>query len=197
MMPRTVAILRGHDPQRAVDLAQRSWALGIDLVEVPVQGEVGWSALQAVAQCAQGRPVGAGTVLTTEDVRRAVDLGCSVIISPGLDEQVVEASLARGVCPLPGVMTATEVGAACRLGLRLCKLFPAEIVGTRWLAAMRGPFPTMRFIAVGGIGVGNAREFLSAGAAGVAFGTSLDDLLRQEDPGGFVASLQDELILRG
>jgi 2-dehydro-3-deoxyphosphogluconate aldolase/(4S)-4-hydroxy-2-oxoglutarate aldolase len=116
------------------------------------------------------------------------------LLQPGLDEQVVEVSLARGVCPLPGVMTATEVGAACRLWLRLCQLFPAEIVGTRWLAAMRGPFPTMSFIAVGGIGVGNAREFLSAGASGVASGNSLDDLLRQEDPRGFVASLHSQLI---
>jgi 2-dehydro-3-deoxyphosphogluconate aldolase / (4S)-4-hydroxy-2-oxoglutarate aldolase len=190
---RTVAILRGHDPRSAADLAASCWDVGIDLVEVPVQGEAGWSALHAVAARAEGGLVGAGTVLSTADVRRAVDLGASVIISPGIDEEVVRATQERGALPLPGVMTATDVSVASRLGLRASKLFPASLVGPAWLDAMRGPFPGMAYVAVGGIGVENAREFLDAGAAGVAFGSSIERVLSLDDPRRFVSGLHDRV----
>lgn len=123
-------------------------------------------------------------------MERAVDLGASVIISPGIDEEVVAASRARGVLPLPGVMTATDVILANRLRLCVCKLFPASLMGPAWLGAMAGPFPAMAFIAVGGIGVDNAREFLDAGAAGVAFGGSIERVLSLDDPRAFLAALR-------
>jgi 2-dehydro-3-deoxyphosphogluconate aldolase/(4S)-4-hydroxy-2-oxoglutarate aldolase len=179
---RTIAILRGYRPDVAAELAVRCWQAGIDLVEVPVQDDVGWTALEAVGQHADGRPFGAGTVLTASDVQRAVDLNASVIISPGIVEEVVVTSQQLGVLPLPGVMTATDVSLAARLGLQVCKLFPASIVGPAWLEALRGPFPAMRFVAVGGINATNAMDYLSAGASGVALGSGIEDLLALDDP---------------
>lgn len=196
MKLRTVAILRGYAPEMAADLAANCWDVGFDLVEVPVQGEVGWDALDAVLQRSEGRVVGAGTVLTTEDVDRAVDLGATVIISPGIDDDVVVASQQRGALPLPGVTTATDVTAASRLGLLACKLFPASLVGPAWLGAMRGPFPEMTYVAVGGIDAGNALDFLDAGAAGVGFGSSVKRLLSLDDPRAFVSDLHDRAALR-
>jgi Entner-Doudoroff aldolase len=189
MMLRTVAILRGYDPDVAADLAARCWHAGIDLVEVPVQGEVGWLSLEAVLRRADGRPVGAGTVLTLEEVERAVGLGASVIISPGIDEEIIRVSQERKVLPLPGVMTASDVSLASRWGLKVCKLFPASLVGSAWLDAMRGPFPAMTYVAVGGISTHNASEYLDCGASGVAFGSSIETLLSLEDPQGFVSTL--------
>jgi Entner-Doudoroff aldolase len=186
---RTTAILRALEAQRAAEIAQRCWTIGMDLVEVPVQGDAGWAALESVAHCSGGRAFGAGTVLTPDDVRRAIDVGASVIISPDVNAEVVETAQSLGALPLPGVMTPTDVGIATRLGLSVCKLFPASVVGRGWLGALRGPFPAMDFIAVGGVDAGNAEDYLRAGACGVAFGTSIEALLEQDDAAGVIARL--------
>jgi 2-keto-3-deoxy-6-phosphogluconate aldolase len=86
-------------------------------------------------------------------------------------------------------MTPTDVGIATRLGLSVCKLFPASVVGRGWLGALRGPFPAMDFIAVGGVDGANAEDYLRAGACGVAFGTSIEALLEQDDAAGVIARL--------
>ena len=189
MLLRTIAILRSFDPERSQTLARGCWAAGMDLVEVPVQGERGWAALSAVADIADGRPFGAGTVLTPEDARRAADFCATVAISPGLDADVVRAAIAAGMVPLPGVFTASDVMLAGRLGVGAAKLFPASLAGTAWLAAMRGPFPGMRFVAVGGVDLSNAADFLSAGACGEGFGSSVEQILAAPDPAAVVAEL--------
>lgn len=189
MQLRTVAILRSFGPERSRELALRCWDIGVDLVEVPVQDDRGWASLAAVASVAEGRPFGAGTVLTTDDSHRATDLGASVVISPGIDAAVVEAARAAGALPLPGVMTPTDVTLAHSLGLSVCKLFPASQMGPAWLAHIRGPFPAMRFVAVGGVDHLNAVDYLRAGAAGVGFGSSVEGVLEAPDPAGIIAGL--------
>jgi Entner-Doudoroff aldolase len=186
---RTVAILRSFGPDATKELARRSWDAGVDLVEVPVQGDAGWAALAAVAEIAEGRPFGAGTVLTSADVRRAVDLGASVIISPGIDAAVVDATLAAGALPLPGVFTPSDVTLAVSLGVATCKLFPASLVGPQWVSQIRGPFPQLGVVAVGGVGLANAADYLRAGATGVGFGSSIEDVLAAGDPAAEIAAL--------
>jgi Entner-Doudoroff aldolase len=186
---RTVAILRAFAPAETEDLARRSWDAGIDLVEVPVQGDAGWAALASVAECADGRPFGAGTVLTAADARRAADLGASVIISPGIDAVVVEAAHDSGALALPGVFTPSDVTLAFSLGVRTCKLFPASLVGPQWVAQLRGPFPGIGIVAVGGVGRANAADYLRAGAVGVGFGSSIGDVLAVADPAAEIAAL--------
>jgi 2-dehydro-3-deoxyphosphogluconate aldolase/(4S)-4-hydroxy-2-oxoglutarate aldolase len=186
---RTVAILRAFAPAETKELARRAWDAGVDLVEVPVQGDAGWAALSSVADCADGRPFGAGTVLTADDARRAVDLGASVIISPGIDAAVVEAAQGAGALALPGVFTPSDVTLAVRLGVSTCKLFPASLVGPQWVSQLRGPFPRMGIIAVGGVGLANAADYLRAGAVGVGFGSSIEDVLAAPDPAAEIAAL--------
>jgi 2-dehydro-3-deoxyphosphogluconate aldolase/(4S)-4-hydroxy-2-oxoglutarate aldolase len=188
---RTISILRGFEPERSRDHAEECWAAGMDLVEVPVQGEPGWASLQAVAEVANGRLYGAGTVLTVEDARRALDLGASVIIAPGVDADVIDVTLAAGAVPMPGVLTPTDVGTAVRHGVGTVKLFPASVVGPGWIPALRGPFPGIGVVAVGGVGLGNAAEYLRAGALGVGFGSSVTQLLGSADPAGVVAELHE------
>lgn len=186
---RSVAILRGFGPERSREHAEECWAAGVDLIEVPVQGEAGWESLGAVAAIADGRSFGAGTVLTPGDARRAIDLGATVVISPGVDPAVVDAAVDAGVVPLPGVLTPSDVGTAARHGARTVKLFPASVVGPDWLPALRGPFPHVGVVAVGGIDLRNAADYLRAGAVGVGFGSSIVELLRSADPAGAVAEL--------
>jgi Entner-Doudoroff aldolase len=171
-----LAVLRGGDPARIARVAEDCWTAGIDLVEVSLSHDrdlVGLRLVcQAAAQC--GRVAGAGTVCTAEQVRAAADAGAGFAVAPGLDVAAVEAARSLGLPFLPGVATASEVQAALSLGCRTVKAFPASVLGPDWLRSMSRPFPTVRFIAVGGVTLSNAREFLAAGAIGLGIGSALD-----------------------
>lgn len=172
-----MAIFRGLGARRSLELAERAWGLGIDAVELPIQSDDDVEALSVVAAAARerGRVVGAGTVVTVEQVELAARAGAAFTVSPGFDEVVVRASAAAGLPPLPGVATATEVQRAAALGLSWLKAFPAASLGPGWFRAMRGPFPEVRFVATGGLDAGNAGDFLAAGVRSVAVGSALED----------------------
>jgi Entner-Doudoroff aldolase len=171
-----IAILRGPPPPATVRLARRCWEAGIRLIEVPSQGEPGLAALRAAVQAARGQDalIGAGTVYTMDDARRARAAGASFLVAPGLDADTVRLTQEWRMPYLPGVATPSEVQQAKSLGLQTLKLFPACSLGTGWLHALRGPFPEVGFVAVGGISATNAEDFLSAGAVAVGVGGALD-----------------------
>ncbi|MFE3826596.1 bifunctional 4-hydroxy-2-oxoglutarate aldolase/2-dehydro-3-deoxy-phosphogluconate aldolase [Streptomyces sp. NPDC059092] len=172
-----MAILRGFDAARTVEVSRRAWDVGIRLVEVPIQNETAEAALHAavVAGTERGAVVGAGTVTTVERVERAVKAGAGFTVAPGFSHEVAEASLAAGLPHLPGVATASEIQQAEALGLTWLKAFPAAGLGPGWIASMHGPFPQARFVATGGMNLTNTREFLAAGAAAVSLGSALAD----------------------
>ncbi|MFK4730714.1 bifunctional 4-hydroxy-2-oxoglutarate aldolase/2-dehydro-3-deoxy-phosphogluconate aldolase [Agromyces mediolanus] len=172
-----MAIFRGLGARRSLELVERAWGLGIDAVELPIQSDDDVEALRVVAAAARerGRVVGAGTVVTVEQVELAARAGAAFTVSPGFDEAVVRASAEAGLPPLPGVATATEVQRATALGLSWLKAFPASALGPGWFRAMRGPFPGVRFVATGGMDADNAGGFLAAGVRSVAVGQALED----------------------
>lgn len=170
-----MAILRGMAPERTAELAKRAWDLGIRAVEVPIATPEAEESLRAAVRAGDGRPVGAGTVVTPEQVRAAAAIGASFTVAPGLDADVVRAGDDLDLPHLPGVATPSEIQRANRLGLRWLKAFPATALGTEWFSAMRGPFPGVELVATGGIGARNAPEYLRAGASVVAVGSALED----------------------
>src|SRR5665647_3270384 len=116
--------------------------------------------------------VGAGTVLTVEQVDRAVAAGARYIVSPGLSRAVVERCGEHGVVALPGAVTATEIQAALELGITTVKFFPAATSGgAAAIAALSAPFGGVRFVPTGGIGPGNVQDYLRL-AAVLAIGGS-------------------------
>lgn len=176
-----MGILRGFDPEETVRLARIAWQLGVTCVEVPVQNEQAFEALHATVAASDGRPVGAGTVTTLERLRRAAEAGVAFTVAPGLDPELLAASVEAGLPHLPGVATASDVQTAQRLGLSWVKAFPASVLGTDWFAAMRGPFPEMRFVATGGMTAATVKPYLDAGASVIALGSGLPDLLQGEE----------------
>lgn len=172
-----MAILRGLGADRTVALAETAWSLGISCVEVPVQSDADLDALRAAvaAGADRDRAVGAGTVVSVDLLHRVVESGAAFTVAPGLDEDVVRASTRLGIPHLPGVATATEVHRALSWGLVWLKAFPAAQLGSGWISAMHGPFPTARFVATGGMDASNAEEFLDGGADVVAVGSALAD----------------------
>jgi 2-dehydro-3-deoxyphosphogluconate aldolase/(4S)-4-hydroxy-2-oxoglutarate aldolase len=175
--PDVMAIFRGYGVPRTLELAERAWAAGIKLVEVPIQSPTDLEALEATAELGarSGHPVAAGTVTTRAQVDQAKRHGAAFVVSPGLDTSIVAECLAAGLPPLPGVSTASELQVALRLGLRWVKVFPAAVLGARWFSILRGPFPEMRFVATGGLTAASAPEFLAAGVRVVAVGSAIEN----------------------
>jgi 2-dehydro-3-deoxyphosphogluconate aldolase/(4S)-4-hydroxy-2-oxoglutarate aldolase len=174
---RVIAILRGLPERETVELAGRAWDLGIDLVEVPVQTPDALPALRAAiaAGAERGRTVGAGTVITLEQVAAVAEAGAAFTVAPGLDPAVLAASVAAGLPHLPGVSTPSEVQVALRHGVQWLKAFPATALGTAWFKTIPGPFPQVKLVATGGIDAYSAPEFLGAGARAVGVGSALAD----------------------
>ena len=172
-----MALFRGLGATRSVELARTAWSLGVGVVELPIQSEADVEALAAVVEAGRddGRIVGAGTVVSVPQVELAASAGAAFTVSPGFDADVVRASAAAGLPPLPGVATATEVQAAMALGLTWLKAFPASLLGPNWFRAMSGPFPDARFVATGGMDASNASIFIDAGVRTVAVGSALED----------------------
>lgn len=172
-----MAILRGMGVERSARLATTAWDLGLDSVEVPLQTEEDERALREVVRLAaeRGKVVGAGTIITAEQVARAADAGAAYLVSPGIDSVVVRAAQERGIPILPGVATPSEVQLGVSLGLTWLKAFPAEWLGVGWFRHIRGPFPQVRFVATGGLDAGNVASFLDAGVRVAAVGSALED----------------------
>jgi 2-dehydro-3-deoxyphosphogluconate aldolase/(4S)-4-hydroxy-2-oxoglutarate aldolase len=119
--------------------------------------------------------VGAGSVRTTDGVKRAVEAGAKFIVSPMFDEVVVQAARAAGVCVIPGACTPTEIHTAWKSGVDAVKLFPVPADGTSYLRAIRAPMPDVPLIPSSGITVENAMQYFNAGAAALAVGSALLD----------------------
>ena len=117
--------------------------------------------------------VGAGTVLTVEQARAAVERGATFLVSPVMDPPVIEAARTLGVAMIPGCHTPTEMLAAYRAGALLQKLFPAPGTGPTFVRACLGPMPFLRIVPTNGLDAANARAWLDAGAFALGFNHAL------------------------
>ena len=150
-----------NEVKDAVPLAQSLINGGLPCAEVTFRTE---AAQQSIAEISKNFPqmfVGAGTVLTTEQVDRAVDAGAKFIVSPGFNPKVVEYCIKKGYPVTPGIMTPTELEMALEFGLDVVKFFPAENAGgLKMIKAMAAPYTKMKFMPTGGINPQNVREYL-------------------------------------
>lgn len=157
---RLVPVLTLGDASSALQVGAALRAGGLPCAEVTLRTPAAVDAIRAMASDPD-MLVGAGTVITTDQVESAVAAGARFIVSPGFDREVVDACGRLGVPVIPGVATATEIQMALRAGIGVVKLFPAEAIGgLKTLQALSAPFPTLRFIPTGGITPENAGRYL-------------------------------------
>ena len=170
-----VAILRGVTPADAVAVAEAVFAAGFDAVEVPYNSPDPLESIRRIRAAGPAhRRVGAGTVLTPDDVRRAADAGASLIVSPNTRADVVAETVRLGLASYPGAATPTEAFAALDAGARAIKLFPSSAVGIDGMRAWASVLPSgTELVPVGGVDAANLAEWARAGAAGAGIGTSL------------------------
>ena len=153
-----ITIARAED---AMPLATALASNGLRVLEVTLRTSAALDCIREMAKV-EGAIVGAGTVLSASDVKRAHDAGAAFIVTPGLSAATAAASYDAGIPILPGVATATELMAGLDLGLTRFKFFPAEQAGGRaMLDALRGPFGHVKFCPTGGISLDLARDYLT------------------------------------
>ena len=170
---RLLVIIRGADPEAAIATSLVLLQSGIRFLEVSL---VTADALGVIAEVARSAPdgavIGAGTVLTRDDVTRAAEAGARFMVTPAVTESVAE-SVALGIPVLAGAFTPTEVLTAMGLGATAVKLFPSALGGPAYLRALRDPLPDVPFVPVGGVDVTLAADYLAVGAVAVGVGSPL------------------------
>lgn len=134
---------------------------GLPIAEVTFRTEAAAASIEAIASNSPDMLIGAGTVLTVQQVALAHDAGAQFLVTPGFNPQVVEEAQRRGLPIVPGVNNPTAVEAAMSAGLDILKFFPAEASGgTAMLNALSGPYGNVSFVPTGGIGLANVSEYL-------------------------------------
>lgn len=169
-----MAILRAGSSQRFLDVSRVLVDAGITCLEVTLTSP---GALDAIGEIRAELPdevdVGAGTVLTPDDVRDTVTAGAAFVVSPSAELDVVAAAREAGIGSYPGAFSTTEVLAAWRAGASAVKLFPAAAVGPSYLKQLAGPLPDVPILPTGGVAIDQIRPWIKAGAIGVGLGGPL------------------------
>lgn len=170
---RLIAIIRGRDAEASFRTVMALAEADLPLIEVALSGHDALTVIQrARAELGDAAWLGAGTVLTAADARRAAEAGANLIVTPGLGAGLEE-SVRQGLSTLAGVLTPSEVIAADALGVSALKLFPASVGGPGYLQALRAPFPELPFVPVGGVDTATAPAYFAAGAVAVGVGSPL------------------------
>ena len=170
-----IAILRGISPPEAVSIGEALVEAGITVIEVPLNSPDPFDSIQTMTEALGDRAkVGAGTVLSAEDVGRVRDAGGRIIVSPNCDPEVIRATVDAGMESWPGVMTPTECFAALKAGATGLKIFPGSLLGPDGLKAIRAVLPKGTLVyGVGGASPDNFAAWIKASADGFGIGTAL------------------------
>jgi 2-dehydro-3-deoxyphosphogalactonate aldolase len=169
-----IAILRGIAPGEATDVGHALEEAGWHAIEVPLNSP---QPMQSIGELSKAFPklvIGAGTVLTVQQVQEVHAAGGRLVVAPNFNAEVVRAAVSLGMECVPGVMTPTEAFAALDAGATAVKLFPAEMIPPAAVKAMRAVLPPAALLLpVGGISTSNMGDYLAAGANGFGIGSAL------------------------
>ncbi len=171
-----VAVIRADNAEEAIGAVKAVREGGVLAIEVTFTVP---NAEKIIAKLAGelGADVylGAGTVTTVEQAKMAIDAGAQYMVSPAYDAEVFAYAKSQQVAFFPGVLTPSEVLAAKKAGAEVFKIFPASRMGPAYLKDLRAPFPGLQLLPTGGIDVGNAAEYIKAGAMALGVGGKLVD----------------------
>ena len=175
-----VAIIRGFEPDVCLRLAEAYYKGGINMVEVTFNQKYPrtWkdtaAAIKAIKDTFNDSVmVGAGTVLTEEQLKICEDAGGEFMVTPNVNTSLIRKCVADGLMAMPGALTPTEAVEAYNAGAKYVKIFPAGILGPGYVKAIMAPLSHIPFLAVGGISPDNIADFIKAGCAGAGVGGNL------------------------
>lgn len=181
---RIIAVIRSADLEMGRKMAQAVAAGGIKLIEITANSDRAWELIASLRTNLPNCSIGTGTVLTLDDVRKAIDCGAEYIFTPHVDRSLIQAAIAAQIPIVPGALSPTEIMTAWQSGATAVKVFPIQAVGgVSYLQVLQGPIGQIPLIPTGGVTVANTPDFLNAGAVAVGLAGSLfpQDELIQED----------------
>jgi 2-dehydro-3-deoxyphosphogluconate aldolase/(4S)-4-hydroxy-2-oxoglutarate aldolase len=177
-----IVIMRGFTEEQLINSVDAMEKGGIRLVEVTfdqtgaVSDEITAANIRALKEHFDGKVrIGAGTVMTEEQVEIAYKAGAEFIISPDCYDGVIKKTRDLGMVSIPGVFTPTDAANAYRYGADFAKLFPNSEVNISYLKALTVPLSHIKFLAVGGVNADNMKEYFAAGAKGIGVATAIAD----------------------
>ena len=185
-----VVIVRGIDSDKIIPLAEAMYEGGIRALEITYNAsnmdentQVAGNIKKLTEHFGDKMVIGAGTVLTTEQVELTKAAGGAFIISPNVNKRVIERTCELDMVSIPGALTPTESVDAYEAGADFVKLFPITSLGSSYVKAMKAPLSHIRFLGVGGIDENNLQEYLKAGVCGFGIGSNIVNkkLLDNED----------------
>ena len=170
-----VAILRGVKPEEVAGIVDVLIESGMTAIEIPLNSPDPFRSIEiAVKKAPAGILIGAGTVLTVEDVERLHEVGGRLMVSPNVDVDVIARARAHGMVTMPGVFPPTEALLAARAGASSLKFFPASVLGAAGITAIRAVLPAdLMIAAVGGVSDKNFVDYVKAGVVAFGLGSSL------------------------
>lgn len=169
----SIPVLRETDEEKLYALSKSLLEGGLKVLEITLMSD---EALKVIKRLSSDKDVivGAGTVLNQEQARKAMDAGAKFLVSPGLNEGAVVFARNNNIPFIPGVLTPSEIMQASSLGCELVKIFPIVTVGgVSYLKHLKGPFPKLKIMASGGIGLNDMKDYIEAGAYCVGAGSQL------------------------
>lgn len=170
-----IAILRGLKPDETEAVVGALIETGFTAIEIPLNSPEPFKSIGIAARMApEGCLIGAGTVLTVDDVNRLADVGGRLMVSPNVEPDVISTAAAKGMVTMPGVFTPTEALAAARAGATGLKFFPASVLGPSGIQAIRAVLPAeLEIAAVGDVSEKNFADYAAIGIRSFGLGSSL------------------------
>ncbi len=169
-----LGILRDVDSKTIEPLTEAVISAGLRTLEIAMNTPDAPALIKQLNKAAAGRlMIGAGTVLTMQDLHAALDAGATFIVLPTLVEEVLQYCVKNSIPVFPGAFSPQEIYNAWSAGATMVKVFPAKFFGPAYIKEMKGPFKNIELLSCGGITTENIRSFFSAGASAAAFGSSI------------------------
>lgn len=176
---KVIAILRGIEPGDVTDVVSGLIGIGFRAIEVPLNSPDAFGSIELAVRTAEQRApgaclVGAGTVLTADEVRQVRERGGMLVVSPNVNSQTIEATRDAGMLSVPGVFTASEAHLAVASGAHVLKFFPASSLGPQGIRAIQAILPPATPVcAVGGVGPNDFADYVAQGITCFGIGSEL------------------------
>jgi len=168
-----IVIIRGAGLGKILDIAKAVQNGGCKFLEVTCNTDGAAEMIKLLSEQMSDMVIGAGTVTTQTLAEEVVAAGAKYLIAPDCNPNLIKWCVERDIAIIPGAATATEVLTAVRCGAKMIKMFPAGCIGAEYIKQLRGPIDDVDFLAVGGVRVGNIKEFVAAGCIGIGIGGSV------------------------
>ena len=169
-----MGILRGINEEQLLSLSEVIVSSGLKTLEITMNTPHAPALISKLIQVAgKDLNIGAGTVLNRSDLMSALESGAQFIVSPSVDEDVIEYCQMHSVPVFPGALTPTEIHKAWQAGAAMVKVFPASLFGPEYFKEIKGPFNNIELMAVGGVSRDSLASYFQMGASAVAFGSGI------------------------